>query len=127
MQLEKLNILYVDDDADDRQFFAEAIKETGIAYKLSTAINAMEALELMKAGNRYDVVFMDINMPLMNGFETSKRIRNLGIKTPIVALTAFDKEEIAEEAISAGINDIIVKPFDSNILFKCITNLGPKT
>ena len=69
---------------------------------------------------------MDINMPMMNGFETSKRIRNQGIKTPIVALTAFDKEEITEEAISVGINDIIVKPFDSNTLFKSIENLSSK-
>jgi CheY-like chemotaxis protein len=62
-------------------------------------------------------------MPLMNGFETTRRIRSIGILTPIVALTAFDKDEIADEAISSGMNDIIIKPFESEKLFKIINNL----
>jgi len=64
---------------------------------------------------------MDINMPIINGFETTRRIRQFDIETPIVALTAFDKEEIAEEAISAGMNDIIIKPFESVKLFQVIS------
>ena len=70
-----------------------------------------------------DVVLMDINMPLMNGFETSRRIRRKGIETPIIALTAFDKNEITDEAIAAGINDIIIKPFEPVQLFKIINCL----
>jgi CheY-like chemotaxis protein len=66
---------------------------------------------------------MDINMPLMNGFETTRLIRNKNILTPIIALTAFDKEEIAEEALSAGLNDIIIKPFDQAKLFKVMSTL----
>jgi CheY-like chemotaxis protein len=54
---------------------------------------------------------MDINMPLINGFETTKLIAQRN-DIPIVALTAFNKAEI-KEALSAGINDIIIKPFDS--------------
>ena len=60
-------------------------------------------------------------IPLINGFETSKIIRLKDINIPIVALTVFDKEEIIEEAISAGINDIIVKPFDLIKLFKVMS------
>jgi CheY-like chemotaxis protein len=66
---------------------------------------------------------MDINMPLINGFETTRKIRLKGIDIPIVALTAFDKAEITEEALSAGINDIIIKPFDSIKLFEIISIL----
>jgi CheY-like chemotaxis protein len=51
------------------------------------------------------------------------RITKKGIKIPIIALTAFDKQEITEEAIAAGMNDIIVKPFESVKLFQIITNL----
>jgi CheY-like chemotaxis protein len=65
---------------------------------------------------------MDINMPLINGFDTTRKIREKGIKIPIVALTAFDKEEVTEEAISAGMNDIIVKPFEPSKLFQVIAN-----
>jgi CheY-like chemotaxis protein len=66
-------------------------------------------------------------MPVMNGFETTKRIRQLGIKTPIVALTAFDKDEITDEAISSGMNDIIIKPFEPVKLFKIINYLISET
>ena len=113
MQLDKLNILYVDDDADDRQFFAEAIKETGIAYKLSTAVNAMEALELMKAGNRFDVVFMDINMPLMDGKECLRQIKtNENTRdTTVIMLSVTKSEKETEEVYKSGAHYHIVKPY----------------
>jgi CheY-like chemotaxis protein len=66
-------------------------------------------------------------MPLMNGFETTRKIRLKGIKTPIIALTAFAKDDIIEEAISAGMNDIMVKPFEPIKLFKVITDQINKT
>ena len=59
----------------------------------------------------------------MNGFETSRRIRLKDTKIPIVALTAFDKDEITDEALSSGINDIIIKPFEPVRLFKIINYL----
>ena len=75
----------------------------------------------------FDVVLMDINMPVINGFETTRKIRQNGVKTPIIALTAFAKDEIIEEAISAGMNDIMVKPFEPLKLFKVITDQINKT
>ena len=63
---------------------------------------------------------MDINMPEMNGFQTSKIIRAMGITCPIFALTAFNKQEVIDQALSADMNDVIIKPFDSNVLFKMI-------
>lgn len=70
----------------------------------------------------FDLVLMDINMPVINGFETTKLIRKRGITLPIVALTAFDKQEISEQAISSGMNDIIIKPFEPSRLFKIISS-----
>lgn len=75
----------------------------------------------------FDVVLMDINMPVINGFETTRKIRQNGVKTPIIALTAFAKDEIIEEAISAGMNDIMVKPFEPIKLFKVIADQINKT
>lgn len=80
------------------------------------------ALEILD-NDSFDVILMDINMPIINGFETTRRIRQRGINTPVIALTAFNKEEITEEAISAGIDDIINKPFESEALFKSINYL----
>lgn len=70
----------------------------------------------------FDVILMDINMPLISGFETTRKIRNKGIQTPIIALTAFAKDEITEEAIEAGMNDIMIKPFEPIKLFQIIND-----
>ena len=70
----------------------------------------------------FDLILMDINMPLINGFDTTRKIREKGITIPVIALTAFDKQEVAEQAISAGMNDIIVKPFEPSKLFQIIHN-----
>lgn len=83
---------------------------------------AIDALE----NEHYDIVLMDINMPIINGFETTKLIRKKGIQTPVVALTAFDKQEITEQALSVGINDIIIKPFEPAKLFQVISTLIEK-
>ncbi|SHG61121.1 Signal transduction histidine kinase [Flavobacterium fluvii] len=83
--------------------------------------DGFQAIEILNK-EVFDIVLMDINMPIMNGFETTRKIRHNGIKTPIIALTAFAKGEIIEEAISAGMNDIMVKPFEPIKLFKVITD-----
>ena len=62
-------------------------------------------------------------MPIINGFETTKLIKKKGINIPIIALTAFDKQEVSEQAISSGMNDIIIKPFEPIKLFQIINSL----
>ena len=78
-----------------------------------------KAIEILKY-EKFDAVLMDINMPLINGFETSKIIRSNGIKIPIIAVTAFDRQEIEEKMMDAEINDVIVKPFEPAKLFQMI-------
>lgn len=90
-------------------------------YLCILADDGFEALEILDK-NSFDIILMDINMPIMNGFETTRKIRNKGIKTPVIALTAFTKSEIIEEGISAGINDIIIKPFEPIELFDVINH-----
>jgi len=69
---------------------------------------------------------MDINMPLINGFDTSKLIRQKGITIPIIAVTAFDKQDIEDKIDDAHINEVIVKPFDSTKLFEVIKRFVDK-
>jgi CheY-like chemotaxis protein len=71
----------------------------------------------------FDAVLMDINMPIINGFETSKLMRKKGITIPIIALTAFDKQDIEDKIIDAQIDEVIVKPFESQQLFQTIRRL----
>ena len=84
--------------------------------------DGFSAIEVLKT-EEFDAILMDINMPKINGFETSKIIRSNGIKIPIIAVTAFDRQEIEEKMIDADINDVIVKPFEPAKLFQMIYRL----
>ncbi|MGZ9736092.1 response regulator [Flavobacterium sp. GNP002] len=118
-----VNVLVVEDNRINQVITRKTIEKNN--YKCSVVDNGYAALEILEKEN-FDVILMDINMPLINGFETTRKIRLKGIGIPIVALTAFDKAEITEEALSAGINDIIIKPFDSIKLFEIISILISK-
>jgi len=113
-------ILIVEDNLINQMVTKKIIEKNNFVCKVvDDGFGALTILEK----ERFDLILMDINMPLMNGFEATKRIRLLGVKTPVVALTAFDKDEITDEALSAGMNDIIVKPFEPVKLFKIINYL----
>ncbi|TCN58967.1 response regulator [Flavobacterium circumlabens] len=117
---EVFKILVVEDNVINQLVTKKIIEKNN--YICKVVDDGFSAIEMLQ-NEHFDLVLMDINMPQMNGFETSKRIRQLGIKTPIVALTAFDKDEITDEAISSGMNDIIIKPFEPVKLFKIINYL----
>lgn len=110
-------VLVVEDNKINQIVTEKIIKKNN--YSCTLADNGFQAIEILEK-EKFDIILMDINMPILNGFETSRRIRLKGIKTPIIALTAFSKDEITEEAISAGINDIIIKPFEPIKLFQVI-------
>lgn len=69
----------------------------------------------------YDLVLLDINIPSMNGYEISEKVRAKGIKTPIIAVTASELSEIEERAYKAGIDDIIIKPFQKQKLIQTLS------
>ena len=112
-------ILVVEDNKINQTVTRRIIEKNNCSCTI--VIDGFQAIEILNK-ETFDIVLMDINMPLMNGFETTRKIRLKGIKTPIIALTAFAKDEITEEAISAGMNDIIIKPFEPRKLFQVINN-----
>lgn len=87
--------------------------------------DGFEAIKILEK-EVFDVILMDINMPKINGFDTSKLIRKMGVNTPIVAVTAFDKQEIIEQVLASKMNEVIVKPFEPNHLYKMIITLSSK-
>ena len=91
-------------------------------FKCTILEDGYAAINLLES-ETFDVILMDINMPIINGFDTTKLIRKKGITIPVIALTAFDKQEITEQALSSGMNDIIIKPFEQVKLFQVINNL----
>ncbi len=84
--------------------------------EVQVAKNGIEAVEMAKT-NQYDIILMDIHMPLLNGFEATERLRNAGINYPIFALTADALTESRESCLAAGMNDFITKPFHPQDLY----------
>jgi signal transduction histidine kinase/CheY-like chemotaxis protein len=91
-------------------------------FKCTVVDDGYTALDVLQSQN-IAIVLMDINMPIINGYETTKLIRSKGFTLPIVALTAFDKQEVESKAISSGMNDVIIKPFDKEKLFQIISDM----
>jgi two-component system sensor histidine kinase/response regulator len=105
-------ILVVDDDLLNQRMMQVLLKREG--YQVDLASNGLEAFDAIKF-HKYDIVFMDLQMPVMDGIEASRRIReweNGGRHTFIVALTASYLPEEGHILFEAGIDNYISKPFE---------------
>ncbi|HMJ68436.1 MAG TPA: ATP-binding protein [Cyclobacteriaceae bacterium] len=118
--LKNMNILLVEDN-DINRLYATSILKTW-ECKVDTAENGYVAVEKIK-DNLFDIVLMDIQMPVMDGFEATKAIR-LGDSPrnsiPIIALTANATRKDIEKCLAAGMNDCIPKPFTPEDLFRML-------
>lgn len=114
---ENYKILIVEDNKINQVVTRKIIeKNLGTCVVANDGYEAITILE----SQSFDIILMDINMPGIDGFQTSIKIRETGNKTPIIALTASSKDQIREKSSTSGINDIIVKPFESNALYLTI-------
>lgn len=107
------NILVVDDSKLNLRVAQNVLKTFNVNVMTSTS--GQECLDLCKT-NKYDIILMDIMMPLMNGIETLKRIRIDDKKVPVIALTADAVEGMEEKYLKEGFNDYLSKPIDRNKL-----------
>lgn len=123
-KLTDANILLVEDNSINQKIVLLSLK--GKVRNIDLASNGKEALD--KFGTtRYDVILMDIQMPVMNGIVATKKIRELEIssnlQTPIIAITANALSGDKEACLAAGMNDYISKPFQVEMLLKKMENL----
>ena len=118
-----IKLLLAEDVPLNREIFLALLENTGIS--VDEAENGQQAVELFqKNPDQYHIIIMDIQMPVMNGFDATKAIRSLDLgraKTiPIVALTANAFKEDVDKCISAGMNDHLMKPIEMENLFRMI-------
>ena len=110
----QMRVLAAEDYEINRLLLSELLMSFGVTYDF--ALNGQEAVEKAKA-NHYDLILMDVNMPVMNGIEATRiLIQELHIKTPIVALTANALEGDREKFLSLGMADYLTKPIDTKAL-----------
>ncbi|THB69947.1 MAG: PAS domain S-box protein [Desulfovibrio sp.] len=110
----RLNLLLAEDNPLNKTFLAHFLTEAG--HEVETAANGQEALEALSLRS-FDLVLMDVQMPVMDGVEATKRIRAgmlPGVKQdiPVIALTAYAMHEDKERFLEAGMNDYVPKPVE---------------
>ncbi|NCD70443.1 PAS domain S-box protein [Mucilaginibacter agri] len=114
-----LHALVVDDNQINRLLLSKVLKKWGATADF--AENGAQAIEMIDKNQSYDVVLMDIHMPVMGGLEAATEIRNMQApyfqQLPIIALTASMLNNQMAQISEAGMNDYVLKPFDPKVLF----------
>lgn len=117
--LSNFHILVIEDSLDNQMLISWYLRHSGA--KVDMANDGVDGLKKILE-NDYDVIIMDIQMPKMDGYETTQKIRDLGIQTPIVALTAHALSEERDKAMKIGCNDYLTKPFNRDSLIQTIAS-----
>ncbi len=112
-----LRVLLVDDSDVNLEVISEMVRRLG--HEVSVATDGEVALASMTS-QRFDLVFMDVQLPGMDGLETTRRFRDGGGKTPIVALTAHTSARDRDRCLAAGMRAVLTKPVDTAQLAKAI-------
>ncbi|SEN36182.1 Signal transduction histidine kinase [Niastella yeongjuensis] len=118
-QLQGVHILVVEDNPFNIMVAQSLLERSGAIVEVAN--NGKEALEKIQPG-KYRLVLMDLNMPVMDGFEATRHLRARGITLPVIALTASLPAEVEKDVQSAGLTDIVVKPFNPDELFRVLLN-----
>jgi len=116
-ELKELTVLYVEDEPDVKEALSSIIRRR--AKNLIIADNGQEGLEKFLL-EKPDLVITDIKMPYMDGLEMSEKIREHSKSIPIIITSAFSDATYLLDAINKGINQFVLKPFDSRKLFDAI-------
>jgi len=104
---EQLSILLAEDNIINQKVAQSIFKNIG--YEIDLARNGVEAVKLAEE-KKHDVVFMDLLMPEMDGFQAAEKIRGLGLEMPIVAMSADDDDQRKADAILSGMDEYLSKP-----------------
>jgi signal transduction histidine kinase len=108
----------VAEDSPTNQVLIKMLLEK-LGFVVTIAQNGLEVIEAVK-NQHFELILMDMQMPEMNGYNATKKLRGLGVKTPIIAMTVNVDEEDKKECLRAGCDDYISKPIDRTHLLKVI-------
>ncbi|MGA7109163.1 MAG: response regulator transcription factor [Terracidiphilus sp.] len=108
-----LNVLIVEDDKELAGFVREGLEEESCAVKVcfdgGTGLRQGES-------HSFDIILLDVMLPVLNGFEVTRRLRLQNVRTPILLLTARDAPEDIVKGLDAGADDYLTKPFEFEVL-----------
>lgn len=128
VSLSNVSILAVDDTDLNRSIFYDLVHSEKHNVSVDLAEDGEKALALCQK-KKYDVILMDLQMPVLNGFDTTRKIRegnNLNRNTPVIAMTAHAIDGVAERCDEAGMDDYIAKPINLYQLYGKIKRVLPE-
>ena len=111
------DILVVDDEQIILDLFSRVLGSRG--HKITTAKDGYQAIEEVKKGE-FDIIFLDIVMPGINGLETYKKIKEINADGHTIMMTGYSVEELIEQALLEGVQDCLHKPFDIVEIMKTV-------
>ena len=123
--LSRLRVLVVEDGRDNQRILRFLLEQAGAHVLVADNGHAglSSALAAQRAKKAYDLILMDMQMPVMDGWEATQALRERGIQTPIIALTAFAMTGDRKRCLDAGCSAYLSKPIDTNALFATIGEL----
>jgi CheY-like chemotaxis protein/HPt (histidine-containing phosphotransfer) domain-containing protein len=117
-----VRILVVEDHRVNQQLFKTILEKLG--HQVFLAGDGAQALEAV-GRQQYELIFMDVQMPNMNGYDATRKLREMGIGIPIIAVTASAQKEVQEKAKAAGMNHCLTKPFKKRDLIPVLDQWLP--
>jgi len=118
---EKTLILVVDDQFGDRETLKAILEDKG--YRVATAADGVEAIQMVKE-KHYDIIFLDIKLPDMNGVETFEQVKEIDPGTVVIMMTGFTEEDLVKRAVSEGAYTCIYKPFDMERIIELVEKIA---
>ncbi|WCN11463.1 response regulator [Marinomonas mediterranea] len=114
-------VLYVEDNEDNVYMLSRRLKRKG--WEVDVAFTGEDGVK-MASDKAYDLILMDLSLPGIDGWQATQILRDKGVATPIIALSAHAMQEHIDQAISAGANDFDSKPVDFTRLLEKMSKLG---
>jgi len=118
---EKTLILVVDDQFGDRETLKTILEDKG--YRVATAADGAEAVRMVEESH-YDIIFLDIKLPGMDGIETFEQVKEIDPRAVVIMMTGYTAEDLIERAISSGAYTCIYKPFDMEKVIALVESLA---
>ena len=116
--------MIVEDEENNWLFIQDALRPT--SANLIWARVGQEAIDIVESGEKIDIILMDMKMPIMDGFETSREIKKINSNIPVIAQTAYAQSKEKARCLEAGCDAYISKPIITRQLFKIIAKLLEK-
>ncbi len=118
---DKTLILVVDDQFGDRETLKVILEDKG--YRVATAADGAEAIKMVRE-RHYDIIFLDIRLPDMNGIQTFEQVKNIDPDVAVIMMTGYTEEELVKRAISTGAYTCVYKPFDMDKVITLVEKIA---